>query len=69
MTESETFGFRVAKVPEPGTGLNRPWLAVLADANTAEWGVVDRKAGARITELHESYREAIDEAIQRLRTW
>lgn len=49
--------------------MGRPWLAVLSDANTGEGGVVDRKAGDRITGSHDTYREAIDEAIRRLRTW
>ncbi len=40
-----------------------------AEVDDYRYAVVDRKAGGRITGLHETYREAIDEAMMRLRGW
>ena len=47
--------------------IDRPWLSVLTGSDDYRYAVVDRKAGGRITGLHDTYRQAIDEAIMRVR--
>ena len=39
-----------------------------AEADDYRYAVVDRKAG-RVTGLHETYREAIGEAMVKVRGW